>query len=246
MAGDNSVIIPLLDSLGRLSEGRAILTSSCVPDESSLPFHFTSGVHDSAEKLGQEAGAGILARLRILFGGRQVEDQVGLDHRSRGFVEKDKFFVGMRMEVFVGELLVEFGSDVDVKLVLRREDVVEFDPLGGGICLSLFRETLHANDFRLRVLFGPGGDENMMFNVRRNDILDGTHGLHLALDIRCECDGGEDRHVSCRQFDQCPAATKFDVAEPEERNAEGRDRRGYVPDNHDLCGVRGDQGCGGF
>ena len=117
------------------------------------------------------------------------------------------------MEVLGGKLGVELGGDLDVEFVAGGEDVGEFGPSGVRVGLPLFGKALHSDDFGVGILGGPGGQEDVVLDVRGHDVLDGSERSHLVFDGGRQCDGGEDGDVSALELDQRPAAADLDVAE---------------------------------
>ena len=154
----------------------------------------------------------------------------------------------MRVEVLVVELRVELLADPHVALVARCEDMREFETRGSWIRFALFRETFGSDDLSRRVLLRPGGQEDVVFEVGRDEVFDLTaHGGDFLLDGRGEGDGGEDGEGAGAKFDHGGAAADGEEAEAREGDGEGGDgSRDDVADGHDFGRVGGDEFGGGF
>ena len=246
MTGDDPIKVPLLDETDRLGEALAVLPAGRIPQEALLPDGISLGVHDGGEEFRQDARGGAGAGLGELFGGGQVEDEVGLDHGLGGLVQEDELLVLVRVDVLVVELGVELGADVQVALVGGGEDVAELGAFGLGVRFSLLGQAVHANHLGLRVFLRPGLEEDVVLEVGGDDVLDGAEGGDFGLDFGGEGDGGEDGEGAGGELDEGGAAADFEQAEAQEGDAEGGDGRGDVADHHDLGWVRGDEFGGGF
>lgn len=194
MAGDDAVVVPRLNDAGAVGEGGAVLAAGQVVEEAALPEHVAAGVHEGVEDAGEEARGGVLERYgaRVLFGGGEVEEQVGLDQRAGRFVVEHEFAVLVRVHVFVVELGVEFRRDLHAALVGRGEDVLEFDPLRGRVFFPFFRQTVRSDHFGFWVFFAPRCDEDVMFDIRGHDVLECAQGRNFGFDLVGQGDRGED------------------------------------------------------
>ena len=174
--GRNDLLeIPAVDAAHALAETFAILGGDGIPDEALLPGSGWGSVVELGEDLGQKTGGGGDGGARVLLVGREVEEEVGLDEGAGGSVEEDELLVGVGVDELDGELLVEVGADgggEGVVLVGFGEDVVE-----GGLALlwilrTLLGQTVGPKDFGGREGRVPGGDVDVVFHVRGDDVGD--------------------------------------------------------------------------
>lgn len=112
---------------------------------------------------------------------------------------------------------------------------------------------------------GPGGEEDVVFEVRGYDIGDGTgavaEGREFGFYVGGESDGGEDGEGAGREGyclllvrlvlegekqTNCSAAAEFYTTEAEEWDGEGGDSWEEVADDHCFGGVGGDEFRGHF
>lgn len=159
MTRDDSVKVPFIDIGNRSIETGAILVriADTVPDDTALAF--SMDVAQGPKDLGQDTGGCRLSGLAELLICRVVEDQISLNECPGRLVVKDNFLVGVRGNVFIFELCVEFRVDSDF-LVLGENDTER--NLLVSLLLTLLWETFGTNDFGLGIGSVPRAKEHVM------------------------------------------------------------------------------------
>ena len=173
MTRNHAIKIPLGNPLHTLRKPHPIRRTSHIPNEPLLP----RGVSARILKRGEEPGINPRRRrhaggARVLFGGGQVEEQIGLDERFVGLVAEDQFLIRMAADEIQIELLVEIRINKKKSFVLLREDPLELRSRRVGVFLPLLRQTLHGDQFCRRVGPGPFRQEDVMLIVRRRQVRD--------------------------------------------------------------------------
>jgi hypothetical protein len=196
--------VPLLNPSDRLCEALAVSLGGSIPVEASLPGRSAPRVHDPDKELGQESSISRYSRLRELLCSGEVEDEVGFDERLAGLVEHHDLLVGVAGHVLDVELGIKFLGDLGISL-FGGVDGAERRALGLGVRLSLFGQPFHADDLGLGVGFGPGGEEDVVFDVQGDDVFEGAERGDGLLDFFGEGSGGEDGEgagleADCRQM----------------------------------------------
>ena len=174
MTRNNPLILPRLNHLRTLPHPHPVLPARRIPQKPPLPLDLPRTTHQPIEQLIQKPTPRILKRLRlrVLLRRRQVKHEIRLDQRARRLVQKRKLLVLVRVEVLVAELRVELLRDPHVALVRRGKHVREFEPGGRGVRLAFLGETFGADHRRGGVLLRPGGQEDVVLEVRRDQVLD--------------------------------------------------------------------------
>lgn len=157
--------------------------------------------------LRREPRRGTLLAPRVLLRGRQVEQQIRLNQRPARPMEEDQLLVRMRIHILVLELPVELPAHAHLLLPLLRKlhldrqvgYVLVVGTRGGCGGFALLVEALGRDDRGGGVGGRPGGEEDVVLDVRGYDVRDGRAGQE-GLDGGREGDRREDGVAAGLEF----------------------------------------------
>jgi hypothetical protein len=205
MARHDILRAPGIDALHALPEALAVTAREHIPQHALLPLRVAPRVLDAGEQPRRPARPGALARLAVLLGRGQVEQQVGLDQRLGRLVEEHQLLVRVGVDELVLEVGVELLADADGLLAGLGEDGGEGqdgDRLVASTSLgALLSKPLGADEVCFGEGRGPAGEEDVVLEVGGGDVGDGPAELgERALDGGGEGDGGEDGEGAGGEF----------------------------------------------
>ena len=147
---DDTVEVPLVDFGNAAIKTLAVAAADRIPHKTPLAGGSAVGVVKDGKEFSPEAGCGRLASFAKLLCSREVKHQIGLNKRLGRLMVEDQLFVGMRRQVRVLELGVEFGIHSRAVPVLGGEDDAE-----GHVFIlllnTLLRQAFWAEHFGLGV-----------------------------------------------------------------------------------------------
>lgn len=166
--------IPPLNLPHTLIKPRPIARARHIPIKSLLPDRRPLRPHQTDKHPRQQPRRRRLPGPRILLVRRQIEQQIRLDQRAVRAVIENEFAVRVRVDVLVVEVGVEFRIDLEVVLVLGREDVLEAGARGFGALGAFFGEAVGTQELGGGEGGGPLGEEDVVFEVGRDEVFDGA------------------------------------------------------------------------
>lgn len=230
VAGDDVLKAPAIDPLDALVEPGAVAPADQVPEHPLLP-HAVRVLQVTKQAAGP-ARVRLLARAAVLLGRGEVEEQVGLDERLGRPVEEHELLVQVGVNKLVVHVGVDIGRDLDVALIGRSEDGLEWDVgdvgiTGAHLCALLW-QAAGANDVRVGIGAVPRREEDMVLHVGRYNVGDiAAQRIDLGADGRGQSDGGEDEEGARGEFDCGGGCVSGIGAEDVNYRKEERERQTY-------------------
>lgn len=84
---------------------------------------------------------------------------------------KHQLLIGMTAHILEVEFRIKLRIHLHTALIFHRPHMRELGPSRHLTLLPLLRQTLNAHQFCARVLFGPIGNEDMVFVVESGDVF---------------------------------------------------------------------------
>lgn len=158
---------PAVNALNTLPEALTISFREYIPQHAFLPHSIPPRIHDAAKQPRRPPRRRVPARFGVLFRGREIEEQIGLDERTGRFVEEHELFIGMSVYELIFKLGVKFGGHGDRALVFCREGYADGD-VGYGFVFcgergSFLGEAFRREDLCAGIGGGPGREEDVVF-----------------------------------------------------------------------------------
>lgn len=205
MAGDQRGKVPLVNHPDAVIQTVAVLGNK-IPVEALHPRRVAGGALRTLEQLvGKTTWSVAPGRPAVLLNGRQVEHEIGLDENLVRPVVEDEFLVGVAVDVLVVKVCVELVADPDAALAVPFEDdgelvIVDFRIV--QLLGALLEKALGRDEFRAGILLGPFRDEDVVLQVKGNDVgYAAAQFGDLGFRLVREGDGREDGEVARSEFD---------------------------------------------
>lgn len=200
MTRNDPVKTPLIDPPRTLIEARPVPPADRIPQKPLLSHGPALRALEQLEQLRQDAPIRRLPTPRVLLRRRGIEHVIRHDERPLRLVQEHQFLVRMVGDELILEVPIELLGHADAPAVRRRDDGVEGHLLAvgrglgvGGVLGALLGEALGPDDDGLREGLGPGADEDVVLDVRRDDVFQVIALLlELGLDFGCQGYGRED------------------------------------------------------
>lgn len=189
MARNQAIKVPLINPSHGLIERRPILFGENIPCKPSMPCSWRLGGQQRHDKPRKEISPRFRG-LGILLLSGQVEEQIRLNNRARGLMQKHQLARPVAIHILAFKLSIELLRDRPRQLIVLLEYMLEQGVLELRVRLSLFIQTLRRQDHCLWVCVLPRGEIEVVFDIWSRDVFDvSTEGFDCLADFGREADG---------------------------------------------------------